>query len=360
MALQQNEQQELATTNQAAEGAGNQDPSSEIPLIPTGRTQPQPHAGFQLPPHDGWITLYVVAVGGCLLASFLSDNIATYHDVKQEPSAGFQQLSFLFKALQFVVADLIENTLYVGGFLLLAVAYRVIALRVWILRDELLLLPTLYATAGDSPLLFFSNTNNRTERLIHIMARHRRAYESAFEVAEHVSDRTSAVALLMVALVVIEMVSNLEEIFGDDEAFEFDILHLAILRLLIVLTVLLLVLSTASADVMWASERYAETMAQLEGQIRSQLAENSIDNINSNRYGTTTSISQSMRSDDRHFKQLELLASLLKTMGYRIKSFPVRISVGWFHLTPEWAMGVSLLAITTLLAVTGIKLPGGE
>jgi len=55
-----------------------------------------------------------------------------------------------------------------------------------------------------------------------------------------------------------------------------------------------------------------------------------------------------------------MLADLLKTFGYRAKNFPVRISLAWFHLTSEWAMGMVLLTGTVLLAVFGIEMPGGE
>jgi len=162
--------------------------------------------------------------------------------------------------------------------------------------------------------------------------------------AEHVSDRTSALALLLVALVVVEMASTLKEVFGgEEEEFELDIPHLAILRLLIVLSAILLIIALTAADVMWASERYAEAMAQFESKIRAGILLRSL--ASSSSYGAVEG---------------EQVANLLKALSYRVHNFPVRISAGWFHLTPEWALGISILSATVLLSVVGIKLPGGE
>jgi len=50
----------------------------------------------------------------------------------------------------------------------------------------------------------------------------------------------------------------------------------------------------------------------------------------------------------------------LKAFGYRCHTYPVRIEVAWLHLTTEWAMGLSLLVATLLLAVIGLKVPADE
>ena len=133
-----------------------------------------------------------------------------------------------------------------------------------------------------------------------------------------------------VALVVIEVIFTVQAMFQDrpDDEFEWDINHLATLTLILVLAVLILLLAMATADVMWASELYSECMAQLEGCIRAELAMRSVV------YGTTTASStRSGNSQDDDPKQLELLANLLNTFRYRVRTFPVRISAAWFHHT---------------------------
>ena len=105
-----------------------------------------------------------------------------------------------------------------------------------------------------------------------------------------------------------------------------------------VIASLILQVGLAAADLMYASERLAETLARVDSALRMQVVLFAKDD--------TTSISH--------------CAQVFRAFGDRVRNHPARIRLSWFHLTTEWAMGVLLLVFALLLAVFGIELPGGE
>lgn len=265
----------------------------------------RPESHFVVPHSDWILRIHAGIFALCVVTSCASDIAIAHFDGKRSTTFAFF----------FVFADILENSLYGGGFLWLAVAYRVIALRVWAILEQL-------------ERLRHSQDRVALVEMLPIM---RQAYEEAFDASEIVSDTTSKLALLLMALVIIEMVSTVDEIFVRDTHFVWDLTHMAMLRLVLILTLILLQVALAAADVMYSSELLAQCMARLEAELR-----------------------------DTGDNSVQRQADLLKALGYRVRNFPVRLSVGWFHLTTEWSMGIATLIITVLLTMVGIKLPGGE
>ena len=111
--------------------------------------------------------------------------------------------------------------------------------------------------------------------------------------------------------------------------FEWNLQSVAILRLLMVLGALNLQVALGAADVVYASERIAEAASRLEVTLR-------------------------IEENGSH------AAVLCKAFGDRVRNHPARIRFSWFHLTTEWALGLSLVVFSVWLAVIGIELPGGE
>lgn len=292
------------------------------------------HDIFSVPQNDYLIQWYAAVGFVALASSILSDTIVTFSE-----KTGWS----LLEKTAFVIADVVEDSLYMIGFVSLSIAYRVIALRVWILRETLE--EVLRDDGHDDARL---SLMEQEPPLLRTLSQIRESYELAFEASEYLSAKTTVLALALISLVFIEMVSTVQQIFHEGD-FELDLEHVALLRLVLVLSALILSIASAAADVMFASERLSETMSMLECKIRAR-------NGTSSYYQQDNSVSLDPQVSTTNLEA----ANLLKALVFRVRTFPVRISAGWMHLTTEWAMGVTLLALTTLLAIIGIKMPGGE
>jgi hypothetical protein len=264
---------------------------------------------------DKALTIHTFVSLTMFVSSILSDNIATYLSEENHMS--------LVQFLAFMLMDFTEDFFYIVGFLCLAVSYRTLAIQLWHLQQDL----EEHDVECDAllPKLQFSLLT----------------YESIFDRAEALSARTSSIALAMIAFVALEMAFTVTTVF-EESHFVFDIQHVALLRLLLALSSLLLQVALSAADVMYASERLAEALARHEIAL-------SMDKAAKCMYGSTSEGDQSAT-----------LATVCRAFGTRVRSHPVRIRLSWFHLTTEWALGISLLVATVLLAIVGIKLPGGE
>lgn len=277
---------------------------------------------IDLSPNDKGLTIHACVFIFCVVSSCISEDVVVYTD--RSPNINVKW------AVLFLLADVIQNLLYCGAFFHLAIAYRVLACRIWSCREELIRSSSL------------SGRDNKPSRLFKLVGRQRADYEATYKDSESLSSRTGVVAMLLVGLVTVEMVSVL--VHGNFDQFEFDVAHLAAMRHLLVLMALLLQLALASADIMYASRRFAAAMAALEGQVRED-------------YGNLVIYGPTGINNDIEPQQLQVLADLLKTVSKRVSNFPVRIAVSWFKFTTDWAAGVVFLAGTVLLAVIGVKMP---
>lgn len=189
----------------------------------------------------------------------ISENVVVTLDRSQNSWNNVRFIIKLQRVVLFCLADFIQNVLYCGAFFHLAVAYRILACRIWNSREELMRSSSLGRGVRD----------NNPSRLFKLVARQRAEYEAAYLDSMELSSKTGVVAMMLVGLVNVEMVSVL--VHGNFEQFKFDVAHLVATRHLMVLAALLLQLSLASADIMYASRRYAASMANLEGRLREEL-----------------------------------------------------------------------------------------
>lgn len=255
--------------------------------------------------------VFVLALG----SSCLSDDVATF----------LQSNMSVHYMIAFCIFDLVENIFYIVGFAALAIGYRIIAIHIWRLQEQV-----------EHALENFDQQQGN-HNLKSLLSTIRSTYEIVFETMEELNGKTGGVVVVLVALASMEMASTLHDVFAENDHVDWtDITHLAIFRLLIVVGSLILQVGLAAADVMYASERLAEALARLESILRIQIAT----------YGSTT--------------QEPDCAQACKALGDRIRNHPARVRFSWFHLTTEWALGVTLLVFALVLAVFGIELPGGE
>jgi len=162
------EQQEPISAEEAA--------AATAPLLGAG-PEYHPNRSFRLPAKDVWgIRLIVVVCFVCVISSYLSDDIATFH---HNPDAPWRRRAV------FVILDCLEDTLYVAGPLWLSICYRTLSLQVWQLRDELVSFQQQQEGEEDNEQASASNDGASTAA--RLLVRHRIAYERVFEAAEHVS-----------------------------------------------------------------------------------------------------------------------------------------------------------------------------
>ena len=272
--------------------------------------------GVQLPqPKDTAITVHACIFLVSFLSSVISDHVATFSQMSDMS---------IMEVLGFFIMDVIENFFYAVGYLLLSVAYRLIAIALWEVHKSI------------EEMCPFQ-PENEFPRLVH---RCSIQYEQIFNTTEKLNSRTTLLALIMVALTTLEMASSLHDFFSHE--FEWNLETFAILRLLLVLAALILQLALSAADVIYASERIAEELARAETRIRAQI------------------VGSYQQEDGRDAAADNSTAALCKAFGDRVRNFPAKIRFSWFHLTTEWALGLSLLVFSLLLAIIGIQLPGGE
>lgn len=296
------------------------------PLTPqTEAPEPSPTQGILgLTQGDLGITLHTCVFVFAFVSSVLSDNLATFLQADDEVTVS--------EVILFATLDIVEDFFYCVGFLILAVTYRVVALQIWklyhVLEDEF------DHPTKDPPILLAI-----LERSLHI-------YENIFGRTERLSAQTSVIAVAIISFAALEMASTVTEVFEEKNFDIDDIGHLAMLRLLLVLSGLILQVALAAADVMYASERLAEVLARWDAYWRLEHARGS--------YGSTESGSHN------HQVLLPALAAACKAFGDRARSHPVRLRVSWFHLETEWSLGIAFLVVTVMLTIVGVKLPGGE
>ena len=258
---------------------------------------------FDVARGDPALRAHAIAISVAVLASCLSDDIMEAREGSLSPP----------QLVIFVLSDLVEDVLFGCGFFLLAVSYRVIALRVWHLYH------TIQDAAIESP-----------QAIVRIVGETRIAYEAIFQDAELVSSRTGVLGLGIILLASIEMASSLESFFNEEQTGK-----LALLRLLLVLAIMILQMSLAAANVHYASERLAKALSIQTAASQQTFAS----------YGSMDH---------------EVLARTSQTFGHRVRDYPIRMRVSWFYLTTEWAFGICALVFTLLLAIVGIKLPSGD
>ena len=138
-----------------------------------------------------------------------------------------------------------------------------------------------------------------------------------------------AVALLFL-LVAVQMATTLNDVFHEQEFDVRNATHLALLCSLLAQGALILQTALAAADVVYASERLAELLASLE-----------------------TSLQVVAGSSAAEYVQL------CRAFGARVRFHPIRLRFSWFHFNVQWALGWCALLLTILLAVVGVKIPGG-
>lgn len=247
---------------------------------------------------DIGMTLHAYAFVFCVVSSCICENVVVFTDRYPEVK--------IHEAVLFFFANIIQNMLYCGGFFQLGISYRILACRIWRCREELI----------DASSL--SGNEDIPTTLFQLVSRHRSEYEATYKDSEKLSARTGIVAMMLVELIMVEMVSVL--VHGNFEEYKWDLSHIASTRHLLVLSCLLLQVALASADIMYASRRLAASMANLEGKLREDIGKSIF-------YGVEYSFD---------LKRIQILADLLKTVGYRVANFPVRIAVSWFKFTTDW------------------------
>lgn len=165
----------------------------------------------------------------------------------------------------FSLFDVMNDVLYCRGFLFLSISNRLLAIRVWNIRDEFLEQYQHAIIAGGDSI----TTAQQQERLMTFLRQARAQYEDVYEASEHVSNATGLVTLLLIALTALEMASTLGDVFQDKENFELQSMSIAewaMVRLLIVLAAVLLQVAWTAADLYFASEKLGEVLAQCETQ----------------------------------------------------------------------------------------------
>lgn len=244
------------------------------------------------------------------------------HDV-----ATFSEVSDVsaLEVLRFNVMDVVENFFYVVGYLMLSVTYRLIAIALWEMKSSI---------EEADPL-----QEQSSQEFLRTIQWHSIRYEQIFATTEKLNAKTTLLVLIMVALTTLEMASSLHEFFSESE-FEWNLETFAILRLLLVLAALILQLALSAADVCYASERISEKLARFETKIRAQAA--------------------CSYQEEGGGMGNNAAAALCKSFGDRVRNHPARVRFSWFHLTTEWALGLSLVVFSLLLAIIGIQLPGGD
>ena len=275
------------------------------------------NTGINLPDQrDPAILVHALIFLISFLSSVVSDLVATFSEV-----SGVSAL----EVLRFTVMDVVENFFYVVGYLMLSVAYRLIAIALWEMRSSI---------EEADPL-----QEQSSQEFLRTIQWHSIRYEQIFATTETLNAKTTLLALIMVALTTLEMASSLHEFFSESE-FEWNLETFAILRLLLVLAALILQLALSAADVCYASERISEELARCETKIRAQAA-------------------CSYQEEGGGVGSNNAAAALCKSFGDRVRNHPARVRFSWFHLTTEWALGLSLVVFSLLLAIIGIQLPGG-
>lgn len=213
-------------------------------------------------------------------------------------------------SVAFVSLDLLQNFFYGIGFLVAAVSYRLIAIRIWGIYDRL----EEEYHGGDLEM----------QQLLITLSDAVSSYESTYRVAEHVSARTSTIVATMILLLAVKMVTALRDVVREQE-LDFDsVAHLAQLRLILALGALILQTVLAAADIVYASERLAEVLASLETSLQVVVADGA-----------------------------QQQAHICRTLGTRVRHHPIRMRISWLHFHTKWAMGLCALVLIIFLAVVG-------
>jgi hypothetical protein len=320
---------------------------------------------------DTAITVHTVVFFLCLVSSILSDNLATF--LQESDSVATMNHIVLFLLL-----NALENFLYCAGILIMVVSYRTTALQVWHLYHTMediyhhlshtTFSPDTTRNSAPGTNTIHANTSDAQASLT-ILHRCLATYEQIFDRTECLSAQTTPIVLCIVSLVALEMASTVTDVFEEKHFNIDDIGHLAMLRLLLVLSALILQVALAAADVIYASERLAEVLARCDtywrlahaqamtgtittGKATALLGDTGTNDGGGIRYGSTDTTMST--------NQFAALAAVCKAFGDRARSHPVRLRVSWFHLETEWSLGLAFLVVTIMLTIIGIKLPGGE
>eukprot|EP00471_Norrisiella_sphaerica_P008436 CAMPEP_0184499594 /NCGR_PEP_ID=MMETSP0113_2-20130426/41898_1 /TAXON_ID=91329 /ORGANISM="Norrisiella sphaerica, Strain BC52" /LENGTH=382 /DNA_ID=CAMNT_0026887551 /DNA_START=42 /DNA_END=1187 /DNA_ORIENTATION=+ len=278
-------------------------------------------------PSDSGIVAYITIAFLAWLSSCISDLIANDHNASP---AGY---AFL------VIGDTVENFLYMVPFLVPPICYRVLSLRV---RALTAMIKRELAEGDDWDTV----TGTSCASSIVALRIARSKYEDIFHDVEKLNSHLGASTLLSIALAALEMASTLQIVFAK-RGFEITWENAEFLRLLVVIGVSILQLVYAAADVVHASEKLAETLAQKASLIRQGGIESMLEGgygstgIHSRRSGRTrgseakalASASGDMEEgttptcDD--IRLLSMIAKSCETFGDRVNGFPIRISMSW-------------------------------
>lgn len=222
----------------------------------------------RIPFYDTAITIHFTVTCLSIISSIISDNLVTIKEA--DMNYGVYVL--------FLYADVVEDFLYCIAFGGLAVSFRLLAIRIWNLKEDI---DKMFSSPGSLFSLreahFLNNDNAINDRLssmLNLLQSMRIQYEATFQAAECISHRMGAIVLALVALVAVELAATLKDVFHDESLFEnmLTLQHLAMLRLILVLAALILQLVLSAADLYYASERFSECMSQIESKIRIDLA----------------------------------------------------------------------------------------
>jgi len=211
----------------------------------------------------------------------------------------------------FAIVVMLQNFFHSVGFLVAAVSYRLLSIRIW----------TLYYSLEEE----HQGGDFELSQLLSTLSDAVASYENSYRVAQQVSSRTSNAVTLMILLVTAEISATLGKVFRGDD-FDFaNMRHTALLWSLVASGALLIQVALASADLVHASESLARVLATMETSLHVVVGEDA-----------------------------QQQANICRSFGSRVRHHPIRMRFSWFYLNTEGAIGLYVFVLVTMLAMAGI------
>jgi len=287
---------------------------------------------------DWRICMYVIIILTMVVTAVFMDDIM---DIQKKKSD-----SYVFILLNAII-DICNNVIFGLGYLLPAVSYRIIALRIHALADFI-----------ERDFSTLTNLKEKDRLRLSEICVVRQRYE---QISADLTDLNNKISTIM-AIILLATLMSMSNILHDFFRKGFNpanIDSIDIARILIFFSACLILIAFSAAEPANACDRLAEACAKhhLSGRLQAAIAdilETADEDQNIPNYGSMDTL---VSSDSKGKTMEKNLHKILEALSLRVRNHPAQAQIGCSDVTPEIANGIVLMALSIVAAIVGIHMP---